>query len=199
MDAPLYLSYSSAFLIGLLGSTHCLGMCGGISASLSMALPVGRGFRLRQSLMLLCFNFGRIGSYVLLATLVALLSTSAADHSAHLGPLFRVLAGVLLVIMGLSMAQWWQGIRRVEKLGAPVWRRLSPLSQTFMPVRHPGQALGLGALWGWLPCGLIYSTLGYAALQPGIASAALTMLCFGLGTLPSMLATGFAAGWIKQL
>ena len=48
MNPELYLSYPSAFLIGLLGSTHCLGMCGGISASLSMALPVGRGLRFRQ-------------------------------------------------------------------------------------------------------------------------------------------------------
>ena len=78
MNPELYLSYPSAFLIGLLGSTHCLGMCGGISASLSMALPVGRGFRFRQTVMLLAFNFGRIGSYVLIATLVALASTSAA-------------------------------------------------------------------------------------------------------------------------
>src|SRR5690554_7125057 len=80
MQPELYLSYSSAFVIGLLGSTHCLGMCGGISASLSMALPVGRGFRLRQTLLLLAFNFGRIGSYALIATLVALLSTQAASQ-----------------------------------------------------------------------------------------------------------------------
>ena len=80
MNPELYLSYPSAFLIGLLGSTHCLGMCGGISASLSMALPVGRGFRFRQTVMLLAFNFGRIGSYVLIATLVALASTSAASQ-----------------------------------------------------------------------------------------------------------------------
>lgn len=199
MDPQLAIAYSSAFLIGLLGSTHCLGMCGGISASLSMALPVGRGFRLRQTLMLLCFNAGRIGSYVLIATLIALLSTTAADHWVQLAPVLRTLAGILLILMGLGMAQWWQGIRWVERAGAPVWRRLSPLTQRLLPVRHPGQALALGALWGWLPCGLIYSTLGWAALQPTVASAALTMLCFGLGTLPSMLATGYAAGWVGRL
>ncbi|WP_166255468.1 sulfite exporter TauE/SafE family protein [Marinobacter salicampi] len=199
MDAPLYLSYSSAFLIGLLGSTHCLGMCGGISASLSMALPVGPGFRWRQTLMLLCFNGGRIGSYVLLATLIALLSNSATEQWALLGPALRTVAGLLLIAMGLSMAQWWQGIRRVERVGAPVWRRLSPLTRHFIPVKRPGQALALGSLWGWLPCGLVYSTLGWAALQPSVPSAALTMFCFGLGTLPSMFATGYAATWIKRL
>ena len=199
MSPELLLSYPSAFLIGLLGSTHCLGMCGGISASLSMALPVGKGFRLRQTLMLLAFNVGRIASYAVIAAGVALLSTSAADQWAQLGGVLRTLAGVLLIMMGLSMAQWWQGIRYIERIGAPVWARLSPLTQRFLPVRHTSQAFGLGVLWGWLPCGLIYSTLGWAALQPSVGTAALTMVFFGLGTLPSMLATGYAAGWIRNL
>ncbi|MDL0429878.1 sulfite exporter TauE/SafE family protein [Marinobacter sp. TBZ242] len=199
MGEELYLSYSSAFLIGFLGSTHCLSMCGGISASLSMALPVGRGFRFRQTAMLLAFNGGRIGSYALIAALIALLSTSATGYWTQLGPVLRTLAGVLLILMGLSMAQWWQGIRHVERIGAPIWKRLSPLTQRVLPVRHAGQALALGALWGWLPCGLVYSTLGWAALQPTVGSAAATMLFFGLGTLPSMLATGYAATWIRKL
>lgn len=199
MTPDLYLSFPSAFLIGLLGSSHCLGMCGGISASLSMALPVGQGFRLRQTLMLLAFNGGRIASYAVIAAGVAVLSTSAANQWAELGWLLRTIAGLLLILMGLSMAQWWQGIRYVERIGAPIWARLSPLTRRFLPVRHAGQALGLGVLWGWLPCGLIYSTLGWAALQPTVGTAALTMVFFGLGTLPSMLATGYAAGWIRHL
>lgn len=198
MGEELYLSYSSAFLIGLLGSTHCLSMCGGISASLSMALPVGKGFRLRQTFLLLAFNGGRIGSYTLIAALIALLSTSAAGNWAQLGPVLRTLAGILLILMGLSMGQWWQGIRYVERVGAPIWKRLSPLTRHVLPVHHVRQALALGALWGWLPCGLVYSTLGWAALQPTVGSAAATMMFFGLGTLPSMLATGYAATWIRK-
>ncbi|MEQ9546655.1 MAG: sulfite exporter TauE/SafE family protein [Marinobacter sp.] len=199
MTEGLYLSYPSAFLIGLLGSTHCLAMCGGISASLSLALPVGRGFRLRQTLMLLAFNGGRIGSYTVIATLIALLTTSAADQWAQLAPVLRSIAGILLILMGLSMGQWWQGVRYIERVGAPVWKVLSPLTRRFLPVHHAWQALALGSLWGWLPCGLIYSTLGWAALQPSVGSAAATMAFFGLGTLPSMLATGYAATWIKKL
>lgn len=199
MGPELYLSYPSAFLIGLLGSAHCLGMCGGISASLSMALPVGRSFRWRQTLMLLAFNFGRIGTYTLIAALVAVLSTSAASQWAELGYALRFIAGLLLIFMGLSMGQWWQGIRYIERIGAPIWKRLAPLTNRLLPVNHPGQALALGMLWGWLPCGLIYSTLGWAALQPTVGSAALTMAFFGLGTLPSMLATGYAAGWVRGL
>ncbi|TGN41401.1 sulfite exporter TauE/SafE family protein [Marinobacter confluentis] len=199
MESELVLSYTSAYLIGLMGSAHCLGMCGGISASLSMALPVGAGYRRRQTLMLLAFNGGRIASYVAIATLVALLSTSAADQYASIGPILRTLAGSLLILMGLSMGRWWQGIRYVERLGSPVWKKVSPLTRRVMPVDRTWKALILGGLWGWLPCGLIYSTLGWAALQPSVGSAAMTMLFFGLGTLPSMLATGYAAGWINRL
>lgn len=199
MTPELYLSYPSAFLIGLLGSTHCLAMCGGISASLSMALPVGKGFRMRQSFLLLAYNVGRIASYALIAALIALLSTTAANQWAQLGMVLRSIAGLLLIAMGLSMGQWWQGIRYVERIGAPLWERLSPLSRRILPIHHAGQALALGALWGWLPCGLVYSTLGWAALQPNVGSAALTMVFFGLGTLPSMLAAGYAASWINGL
>lgn len=195
----LALSYPAAFVIGLLGSTHCLGMCGGISASLSMSLPVGRGFRRRQLVMLLAFNGGRIASYVLIATIIAWLSISATGTVAGLGPLLRTLAGLLLILMGLSMAQWWYGIRHIERIGGPVWRRLQPLTGKLLPVRNPLQALFLGSLWGWLPCGLVYSTLGWAALQPTLPAAAGTMLFFGLGTLPSMLGTGLAASWIQAL
>lgn len=199
MTPELYLSYPSAFLIGLLGSTHCLAMCGGISASLSMALPVGKGFRTRQSFLLFAYNVGRIASYALIAALIALLSTTAANQWAQLGMVLRSIAGLLLIAMGLSMGQWWQGIRYVERIGAPLWERLSPLSRRILPIHHAGQALALGALWGWLPCGLVYSTLGWAALQPNVGSAALTMVFFGLGTLPSMLAAGYAASWINGL
>ena len=199
MAGELALGYSSAFLIGLMGSAHCIGMCGGISASLSMALPVGKGYRGRQTLMLFAFNGGRVASYVAIASLVALLSTRAADQYVSVGPILRTVAGALLILMGLSMGQWWQGIRYVERLGAPVWRRISPLTQRVMPVDRTWKALALGSLWGWLPCGLVYSTLGWAALQPTVGSAAATMLFFGLGTLPSMLATGYAASSINRL
>lgn len=196
-DMPV--SYPAAFLVGLLGSTHCIGMCGGISASLSMALPTGRGFRWRQLGYLLCFNGGRIGSYVLLTSLLAFFSTTAVGELKALGPVLRSIAAALLILMGLSIGQWWQGISAVERVGAPLWRRLSPLTGKLLPIRHAHQSLMLGVLWGWLPCGLVYSTLAWAALQPTVPQAMLTMLFFGLGTLPSMLLTGMAAQSLQRL
>ncbi|TBW59163.1 sulfite exporter TauE/SafE family protein [Marinobacter halodurans] len=198
MTGELLLDYSSAFMIGLLGGVHCLGMCGGISASLSMAVPVGASFRLRQSFLIVGFNLGRIASYTLLGALLGLLTTQAVAAWTALAPVLRTLAGLLLILMGLSLGQFWQGIQVVERIGAPVWRHLAPLTRRFTPVQRPSQALTLGLLWGWLPCGLVYSTLGWAALQPSVSSAALTMFSFGLGTLPAMLATGFAASRLQH-
>ena len=109
------------------------------------------------------------------------------------------LSSLFLLAFGFYVAGWWQGLAILERGGLFIWRRIEPWGQGLLPVRHPGQALVLGLLWGWLPCGLVYSTLGWAALQPTVGSAALTMLFFGLGTLPSMLATGFAANWIRGL
>lgn len=187
------LSLLGALMIGLLGSAHCVGMCGGVSASLSMALPVGSGFRWRQLQMVLLFNLGRIGSYMLVATLLAATGQWLVDYWADLQILLRSIAGMLLILMGLALGRWWQGIRMIEKPGQNLWRRIAPLAKPLLPVRKRHQALLLGMLWGWLPCGLLYSTLAWAALQPSALDGALLMLAFGVGTLPSMLLTGLAA------
>ena len=77
-----------------------------------------------------------------------------------------------------------------------------------MPVRSPGQALVLGLLWGWLPCGLVYSMLVWAVSAGDALRGAALMLCFGLGTLPNLLAMGLVAGglashlrqgWVRHL
>jgi sulfite exporter TauE/SafE len=95
--------------------------------------------------------------------------------------------------MGLYLAGWWSGLTRVEALGRGLWRHLQPLTSRLIPVHSLPQALTLGALWGWLPCGLVYSTLLWAASQGNATESALLMLAFGLGTWPVLLATGLAA------
>lgn len=190
---------SSAFLIGLLGSAHCIGMCGGISASLSMALPVGSGYRWRQLSLLISYNIGRIFSYTLIALVLAGISQLAVKRWTGLALPLRTIAGLLLVAMGLSLGRWWQGIVAIERVGKPFWKRIAPLSHRLVPVHHGWQALLLGVLWGWLPCGLVYSTLAWAIAQAGQQQAALIMIFFGLGTLPSMLLTGLAARRVERL
>lgn len=189
----------AALLIGFLGSAHCIGMCGGISASLSMALPVGPGFRARQLVLLLGYNLGRIASYMLIGALLATLSALVLHQWKMLGYPLRTLAGILLIMMGLSIGRWWQGIVGIERVGKPFWRLISPLSQRLVPVRHGWQALLLGMVWGWLPCGLVYSALTWSMMRASPAEAVALMGFFGLGTLPSMLLTGMAANRLDRL
>lgn len=183
----------AAFMLGFLGSGHCLGMCGGIAGALSFAIPEKNRFS-RVALVVL-YNVGRVGSY---ATIGALAGLGGALFAASGLPVLRIAAGVLLILMGLYLADWWKLLAHLEKAGASVWRKLQPLSQRLVPVRTPTAALLLGMMWGWLPCGLVYSALAYGAVQGSWYGGALVMLAFGLGTVPAVLLGGLAGAEINR-
>lgn len=190
--APLLVA---ALILGLLGGGHCLGMCGGLMGALTLAIPPEqRGRRLR---LLLAYNLGRILSYAAAGLLLGLAGWAVAGSPA--ADAMRVLAALLLIAMGLYLAGWWSGLTRVEALGRGLWRHIQPLTRRFMPVSSLPRALLLGGLWGWLPCGLVYSTLLWASSQGNALDSALLMLAFGLGTWPVLLATGLAAERITAL
>ncbi|HKJ75204.1 MAG TPA: sulfite exporter TauE/SafE family protein, partial [Alphaproteobacteria bacterium] len=106
----------------------------------------------------------------------------------------EVIAGAFMVALGLYLGGWWQGVVRLESIGTVVWRRLEPFGRRLLPVRSPTHALLLGLIWGWLPCGLVYSVLIWAIAAGSVSQGALLMLSFGIGTLPALLAMGvFAA------
>ena len=98
-----------------------------------------------------------------------------------------------MLLLGLYLAGWWPALAAVEKLGGRLWRHLEPLGRRLLPVRNPLQAFGLGLIWGWLPCGLVYAALAWALASGSAATGAVRMLAFGLGTLPMLLALGTAA------
>ncbi|MES2820033.1 MAG: sulfite exporter TauE/SafE family protein [Pseudomonadota bacterium] len=190
--APLLVS---ALILGLLGGGHCLGMCGGLMGALTLAIPAEQ--RSRRFRLLLAYNLGRILSYATAGLLLGLGGWAVASSPAAMA--LRVLAGLLLIAMGLYLAGWWSGLTRIEALGRGLWRFIQPLTRRFMPVDSLPRALMLGALWGWLPCGLVYSTLLWAASQGDALDSALLMLAFGLGTWPVLLATGMAAERLTAL
>ena len=179
----------SALVLGLLGGGHCLGMCGGLMGALTLAIPAQQ--RSRRLRLLLAYNLGRILSYATAGYLLGL--AGWALENSPLAMLLRVLAALLLIAMGLYLAGWWHGLTRIEAIGRGLWRHLQPLASRLLPVSRLPQALLLGALWGWLPCGLVYSTLLWAASQGSALDSALLMLAFGLGTWPVLLASGLAA------
>ncbi len=179
----------SALILGLLGGGHCLGMCGGLMGALSLAIPAER--RHQRLRLLVAYNAGRILSYTAAGLLLGLAGWALA--SGPLAAVLRSIAGLLLIAMGLYLAGWWSGLTRIEALGRGLWRRLQPITRRFMPITSAPRALLLGGLWGWLPCGLVYSTLLWAASQGNALHSAALMFAFGLGTLPVLLATGLAA------
>ncbi len=199
------LGFLAAFLIGLTGGVHCVGMCGGIVGALTLGLPLARERPLLARLpFLLAYNTGRIASYVAAGALAGGVGAWAANlvsvHRAQLG--LQVVAGLFMILLGLYLAGWWPVLGHLERAGGVLWRRIEPLGRRLLPVRTLPQALGIGLVWGWLPCGLVYSALVWAIGAGGAGKGALLLLGFGLGTLPALLAMGTAAavlaGWVRR-
>ncbi len=193
---------ASAFLVGLAGSGHCLGMCGGIVGALSFGLPEAvRSRPVALAPYLLLYNAGRIASYALAGALAggigATVTGLAGPDTARLAG--RVLSGGFMLALGLYVAGWWPGLARLERWGGVVWRRIEPFARRRLPVRSPAQALAAGLAWGWLPCGMVYSALVLALTSGDAATGAGVMTAFGLGTLPMLLVLGAAAGPLGRL
>ncbi|MDO3387108.1 sulfite exporter TauE/SafE family protein [Gilvimarinus sp. SDUM040013] len=178
-----FASFAVALGLGFFSSTHCLAMCGGIMGALTMA--VGEAGRAKKIRILIAYNMGRITSYCVMGALAGLFAKQLMALGA--GPVLRLLAAALLVAMALYLTDVWRGLTRLETAGQWLWRGLQPLGKRLLPVRNEGAALALGGLWGWLPCGLVYTALSYAMTQPGAFAGASVMLGFGLGTLPAVL------------
>jgi sulfite exporter TauE/SafE len=175
----------AAWLTGFAGgSGHCIGMCGGIVG----ALGVGQGAGWQGLLRIAAAHLGRITSYSV-AGLVAGFA-GAAFVSQLLGPdgirLLRMVAAALVLLIGLQLLFGWPLLRRVEQGGARFWRLLAPQMRRMLPPRDPVRAFGVGALWGWLPCGLVYAELAVAAASGSAATGALVMAAFGLGTVVAL-------------
>ncbi|MGE0081668.1 MAG: sulfite exporter TauE/SafE family protein [Thiohalomonadaceae bacterium] len=193
---PLDASFLAALVVGFSGGVHCVGMCGGIVGALSFGVPDAvRGRPLRFLPYLLAYNGGRVLSYTLAGALVGGLGLLAANLILlHRGQLaLQVIAALFMIALGLYLGGWWSGLARVEQAGKGVWRHVEPLGRRLVPVRDPLRAFALGLVWGWLPCGLVYSVLVWALSAGGPAQGALLLLGFGLGTLPNLFAMGLLA------
>ena len=188
----------SAFTLGVLGSVHCFGMCGGIISALSLRYNNERSF-ITHFLLLLCYNFGRITSYGIAGFFLGMVGWWVGNLSINAQLALRYLASVMLIIMGLYLANWWQGLVYLEQVGQYLWRYIQPITRYWLPIDTPLKALVTGILWGWLPCGLVYSTLFWSASAGDALSSSLVMVMFGLGTLPAMLTTGLVASHFQAL
>lgn len=196
----------TAFLVGLLGGVHCLGMCGGVVGTLTFNLsPQHQLSQWRMLPYQLAYNLGRISSYVIAGALIGLLAASLSSLVPFLPfqQALQVFAGVFMIALGLYLAGWWAGVVQVERLGGALWKRLQPYTQKLTPVTSLHQAWLYGLVWGWLPCGLVYSVLIMAFSAASASQGALIMLAFGLGTLPNLMLMGVFAfyftRWARKL
>lgn len=176
----------AALLGGFVGSVHCFGMCGGIAGALGMA---GGG----RASFAVAYSAGRITSYAVAGAIAGAIGAGLAG-AAGLGPWLRLVMGIVLILLGLQIAINLKLLAPLEAAGAGLWRKLAPVARRLVPPRHPGQALALGALWGWLPCGLVYGMLAAAAASGTAQNGALFMAVFGLGTAPAMIGLAWASG-----
>lgn len=190
MNAAALLATGAA--VGFLGSAHCVAMCGGIAGALSLAQPPARRRGAARLLHHAAYSAGRLGSYALAGGLAGAFGLAVATLLGGAVAL-RAAAALLMVLLGLYLCGWRTGLGWLEHQGARLWRRIAPLAARLRPGQSPLGAFALGGLWGWLPCGLVYSALALAAAAGGAAGGALLMLGFGLGTLPALLATGLTA------
>lgn len=194
-DSTLLSALLSALLIGLAGSVHCVGMCGGIVTSFTFMLPKNRN----PYPFLLAYNIGRISAYAVAGAIAGSLGT-LVTLSRYLNPqILPMIGSIFMFLMGLYIGRWSNMLTHVERMGGYFWRLISPLSKKLVPIKHPIYALPYGMVWGWLPCGLVYSTLTWSVSTGDPLSGFITMLFFGLGTLPVMLAMGGTAKELRQL
>ncbi|MBQ9618911.1 MAG: sulfite exporter TauE/SafE family protein [Neisseriaceae bacterium] len=188
-------SWLMIFLLGFLGGVHCVGMCGSLNAALVLQLPNSIS-RIRFIILL---NIGRISSYVLVGALLGGLSQLGflADPTGKLRLFFRMISLLILLGTGLYLMGISSWLMHIEKIGQPLWKKINPLLKHFLPIQSMSSALIVGALWGWLPCGLVYSASIYALSTGHVVYGALVMLLFGLGTLPNLMALGLLSGTLK--
>lgn len=181
--------FFSAFLIGLLGAGHCIGMCSGIASALSFSINPEQKNGL---LSLLLYNLGRISSYSLAGFIFASSSSVLIIWMGGKESLIylRIIAAIMMLLLACYIAKIWNGLIFVERIGQILWRFIKPLAQYFLPLKHPLLAFPLGFFWGWLPCGLVYSSLVWAISTANPLNGLVIMLGFGLGTLPAMMLVG---------
>lgn len=186
----------SALLMGLIGSTHCVGMCGGIISTLSTNF---NNSAQRQSFSIqLFYNIGRISTYTFFGLLIGFFSSNLMELLPDPHAFSMKIAGIFFILLGLYISQIMNSFKYFEAAGHKLWIKIEPFGRKYLPAQDNFSALKLGLVWGWLPCGLVYSALALAITQLNPLHSALTMLVFGLGTLPTLLLVGHFATNVKH-
>ncbi|MBN2865963.1 MAG: sulfite exporter TauE/SafE family protein [Thiotrichales bacterium] len=192
----------TSLVVGVLGGVHCLGMCGGVVGALTFGLDVNiQRSRFKMMLFQLAYNVGRITSYMMIGAIFGSIGMALGSLATFLPAqqALQIVAGLFMIALGLYLGGWWYGVVVIEKVGQSLWTHIQPYANKLTPIKHFRQAWWYGLIWGWLPCGLVYSMLIMAMSAGGALEGALVMLAFGLGTLPNLLLMGAFAFYFTKL
>ena len=183
-----------ALLLGLFSSLHCAGMCGGVIAAATLRIETHR------VPMVVLINVARVASYAIAGALAAGglgALTGTLGTTGH--QVLSLIAAAIVAAAGLQLGGWMNFWAGLERLGGRVWQHLSRATRVLLPVRRAWQAALFGLMWGWMPCGLVYSALGYAAATGSWRDGAMYMFAFGAGTLPAMTGLGLFSNLSSRL
>ncbi|MSP27092.1 MAG: sulfite exporter TauE/SafE family protein [Methylococcales bacterium] len=195
-------SYLVAFAMGLFSSMHCIGMCGSIIGTLTLSLsPDIRNNKVLLVPFVLHYNLGRITSYTIAGGLAGIIGVLMAMPfgSLHGHRILQLLSALVMTGSGLYIAGWFPRFAYIEKIGRHFWNKIEPFGRKLIPVKTHTHAYLFGMVWGWLPCGLVYSALALAATAGDVARSALLMLAFGVGTLPAVMGVGIMTSILTRL
>lgn len=195
-------SYLVAFVMGLFSSMHCIGMCGSIIGTLTLSLSPD--IRNKKTLLfpyVLNYNLGRITSYTIAGGLVGIIGVLMIMPfgEIHGHRILQLLSALVMMSAGLYIAGWFPRFAYIEKMGVRFWKKIEPFGRKLIPVKTHTQAYLFGMVWGWLPCGLVYSALTLSATAGDVAKSALLMLAFGAGTLPAVMGVGIMTNILTRL
>lgn len=199
-DATAAIGLAAAFVAGVAGSAHCFAMCGGLAGALGMRSRVTATSPSAAFGNALPYHVGRLSGYAMAGAICGLIGATlqAVLDLARIGAALRIASGVLLMLIALRILSPWNPLRWLETFAAKFWRQLQPFTLGAGKLTGHTQAIALGFLWGWLPCGLVYSMLLFAALGGHALNGAAILLAFGLGTLPSMLTSSVLASQMQR-
>lgn len=188
-----------ALLMGLLGSPHCMGMCGGIVTAFGISIQNLNPKK--RTTLIMTYQVGRLISYMGLGLVATLFGEHILANFLTNNALPRIVLGLAVVFASLLMLGV-PFLNRLEKMGLGMWNALAPIRKKVLPMDSLPKALTAGLLWGLLPCGLVYGALVMAvsisATTDITGAGVLFMLMFGVGTLPSLVLTGGALSWLQS-
>lgn len=193
-----WLVIGAALLSGLLGGVHCAAMCGAIATGLSFGQKAASPAT--QWLHALQPNVGRVLGYTFAGAIVGGFGHGlvAVAQTPTLALVMRIAVGLMMIAVAVRLLDPRGRFNPLARPGRALWQRLQPLQRALLPADTAFKRIGIGLLWGWLPCGLSATLLATAWLQASAFNGALTMLAFGLGTLPVMLPLTWSGARLGQ-